>query len=240
MQAELLKMRSMPTPLWCGAAVLVGFLTGLVVTFIWGAGRDLDSIALIAFPTAIASIVIGVWIFGVEYGQNTMRRTLTADPDRRRLVLAKLATVLLVVAAVTVALYLLALPLYGLANSGHDFAFGSGDLLREAAAAVFDNLAYVLVGAAFAMITSSMAGGMTAALVFIFVLDGMLSLVPKVGDFTFGLAMGYVGRWISGSAGEDLAAGAGHSTPVAALIVIGWLAVLLALGVNRLLSSDVK
>jgi len=240
MQAELLKIRSMPTPLWCGAAVLVAFVIGLAVTFVWGAGRDLDSTALIAFPTAIAAIVIGVWVFGVEYGQNTMRRTLTADPDRRRLILAKLVTVLLVVAAVTVALYLLALPLYGLANSGHDFAFDTGDLLREAAGAVFNNLIYALVGAAFAMITASMAGGMTAALVFIFVLDGMLSLVPKVGDFTFGLAVADVGRWISGSAVEGLNAGAGHSTPVAALIVAGWLAVLLALGVNRLLSSDVK
>lgn len=240
MRAELLKVRSMPTPFWCGVAVLLAFLAGLAVTFIWGAGPDLDSTALIAFPTQIAAIVIGVWIFGVEYGQNTLRRTLTADPDRRRLILAKLAVVLLVVAAVTALLYLLALPLYGLANSGHGFGFNAGDLLRQAAGAIFTNLAYTLVGAAFAMIAASMAGGMTAALVFIFVLDGMFSLIPEAGDFTFGLAMADLGRAITGTTAEGLATGAGHGAPLAAVIVAGWLAVLLFLGGNRLLGSDVK
>ena len=239
MRAELLKIRSMPTPLWSGVAVLAAFVAGLAITFIWGVGNDLDSTVLIGLPTAIASIVLGVWVFGVEYGQNTMRRTVAADPDRVRLVLAKLGVVLILAAAVTALLYLLALPLYGLANSGHDFAFPADELLRQGASAVFGNLVYVLVGAAFAMITASMAGGMTAALVFIFVLDSIMSLIPKVGDYTFGLALADVNEAIAGGAMEG-AEGAGHSGGVALLVVAGWVAFLLALGAQRLIQSDVK
>lgn len=240
MGAELLKVRSMPTPFWCGVALAVSFVIGLAATFVWGIGSDLDALAAIEFPTAICAVVLGVWIFGVEYGQNTMRRSLTADPDRVRLILAKAGTALLLTVAATVLLFLLALPLYGLANSGHDFAFSAGDLLRRGAAAVFGNAIYVLIGAAFALVTASMAGGMTAALVFIFVLDGVLSIIPKVSSWTFGLAMSDVIRAIVGSTEGGMNEGAGHGVAVALLLVAGWVAVLLGLGVQRLLRSDVK
>lgn len=240
MPAELLKIRSMPTPFWCGVAMAVSFVIGLVITFVWGVGHDLDALAAIEFPTAICSVVLGVWIFGVEYGQNTMRRSLTADPNRVRLILTKAATALAVVVAVTVLLFLLALPLYGIANSGHDFGFSVGDLARQGAATVFGNAIYVLVGAGFALVTASMAGGMTAALVFIFVLDGVLSIIPKVSSWTFGLAMSDVVRAIVGSTEGGLNEGAGHGPAVALLLVAAWLTVLLGLGVQRLLRSDVK
>ncbi|MDQ2622334.1 MAG: ABC transporter permease [Actinomycetota bacterium] len=240
MRAEFLKLRAMPTPFWCGIAVITLFVVGLAVTFVWGAGNDQDSLALIAFPTAICSIVLGVWIFGVEYGQNTLRRTVAADPDRVRLIVAKLAVVLAVVIAVTVLLYLLALPLYGLANNGHSFDFPTDGVLRVGADAIFTNVSYVLVGAALALITSSMAGGMTAALVFIFVIDGMLSLIPKVGDYTFGLAMADVSSAITGTDIGGFGEGAGHSAGIGLLIVVAWVVLLLALGSQRLTSSDIK
>ena len=80
-RAELAKVRSMPTPFWCLLAVVVCALLGVAAIWQWGLGADLagDRLAL-GFPLAIASIVFGVWIFGVEYGQNTLRRTLSADP----------------------------------------------------------------------------------------------------------------------------------------------------------------
>jgi len=240
MRTELLKLRSMPTPFWCGLAVLAFFLIGLAITFVWGVGDDLAATAAIAFPTAICSVVLGVWIFGVEYGQRTMRRTLTADPDRRRLILAKLAAALSAAVGVTVLLYLLALPLYGLANSGHSFSFDPSGLFRQGLYAVFTNSVYLLVGSALAMVTASMAGGMTAALIFIFVLDGMLSLIPKIGDYTFGLAVADLSSRIAGSDTTGFGAGAGHSPVVAALLVFAWVAVLLLLGANRMLRSDVK
>lgn len=240
MRAELLKVRSMPTPFWCAIALAVFFLIGLAVTFVWGAGSDLDVLGLIQFPTMICSVVFGVWIFGVEYGQNTLRRSLTADPDRVRLILAKAATALLVTVGVTALLFLIALPLYGIANSGHDCAWASSDVLKQGAATVFANAIYALVGGAFAMVTASMAGGMTAALVFIFVLDGMLTLIPRAGDWTFGLAMSDVTRAITGSAEQGLNAGAGHGVALALLLVAAWVAVLFGLGLQRLVKSDVK
>ena len=176
---------------------------------------------------------------GGEWGGGVLLATEYAGPKRHAFYAAFPQLGSPVGSIITALLYLLALPLYGLANSGHDFAFPTDELLRQGASAVFGNLVYVLVGAAFAMITASMAGGMTAALVFIFVLDSIMSLIPKVGDYTFGLALADVNEAIAGGAMEG-AEGAGHSGGVALLVVAGWVAFLLALGAQRLIQSDVK
>lgn len=241
MRAEYLKIRSMPTPFWCAAAVVLFFIGGLTATSVWGAGEDLAAIEIgVTFPLAIASVVLGVWIVGVEYGQNTLRRTLSGDPARGRLIRSKLVAACSVVLGATLFFNLLALLLYGLANSGHGTDFPVEDVVRIAANALLVNTVYVLVGAAFALITASMAGGMTAALVFIFVIDGMLSLIPTVGDYTFGLAMSNLSSAITGTDGDFLAAGSDHPVVVSALVAAGWLVILLALGSQRLIRDDVK
>ena len=114
-------------------------------------------------------------------------------------------------------------------------------LARTGASCLLTCIIYGLIGASFALITASMAGGMTLTLVFIFVLDGIFSIIPKVGDFNFGEAMVDVNDAIIGSAtnifGEATSA---HSVPVAALIVAVWVLLFLLAGYARFRSSDVK
>lgn len=241
MRAELKKVRSLPTPMWCLIAVLVCFLIGVVATIIWGPGEDAAAIdGAISLPTLIASIVFGVWIVGVEYGQNTLRRTLTADPRRGHLILAKLATMILVVALVTGLVLLLALPIFDLASQGHDQSIRAADVKDIALAALLNNLAYALVGFALGLITASMAGGITMTLVFVFVIDTLVSIIPKVGDFAMGPALEKVSASLrgidSGLFGEEI--GSAHASDV--LILAAWLIGLLALGSLRFLRSDVK
>jgi len=241
MRAEMLKVRSMPTPMWCLIAVTACFLLGIIPTVIWGPGADSDVVDIaVGIPTMIASIVFGVWMVGVEFGQNTLRRTLTADPRRLRLILDKLAVMLFLVVLVTVIFHLLALPVYDLASQGHDNSVSSSAVKDAALADLLSNFAYSIVGFAFALITASMAGGVTMALVFIFVIDTVVSIVPKIENVAMGPALEKVSSSLRGSDvgafGESV--GAAHASDV--LIVAGWLIGLLVLGALRFTRSDVK
>lgn len=241
MRAELVKIRSMPTPAWCLGAVAVCFLLGIAATVAWGPGEDSSAIdAAVGIPTLIASIVFSVWMFGVEFGQNTLRRTLTADPRRGRLIAVKLGVTLLCVAIVTALLYAAAIPLYDLASSGHDQSIEAGTVSRYGAAALVNNLVWAVVGFAFALITTSMAGGITLTLVFIFVIDTITSIIPRVSDFAMGPALSAVTDGIGGY-DTDLFGDAVDSVGAGdVLIVLGWLAVLMLLGCLRFLKSEVK
>ena len=232
----------MPTPFWCLAAVVFFFVVGLVGTLFWGIGEDAAAPDLaIGFPTVIASIIFGVWIIGVEYGQNTIRRTLSADPRRIRLIASKLAVAAVCITAVTVILHLIAYPLFNLAGSGHESSVSVEILFRFGLASLINNIIYMLIGAAFALITSSMAGGMTMSLVFIFVIDSVFTIIPKVGDYSFGLALTDVIDAIRGIDTEIFGeSGKTHSTPISALIVAGWTLLLVMIGVYRFKRSDVK
>ena len=241
MRAELLKIRSMPTPRWCLLAVAVAALLGIAITWRWGLGSELEAVDLaIGFPAAIASIVFGVWLFGVEYGQNTLRRTLTADPRRFRLFLAKLAVGLLLVALATVAIHLVAFPFYDIAADRHGESVGIAEYRDLVLTALIGNLVYMVVGASLALITASMAGGVTAALVFIFIFDIVFGAIPGVGDFGLGVALADVVDSIRGTGSSVGDFDTGHSTATAAGILAAWVFGLAALGWLRLWRSEVK
>jgi len=240
-RAELLKVRSLPTPLWCLVAVLACGLLGVAATWQWGLGSDLLAVELaMGFPIAIASIVFGVWIFGVEYGQNTLRRTLSADPRRSRLFCSKLVVALSVVAIATVLIHLAFFPFYDIAAGRHDQTVPVGEYRDLALAALLSNLVYTTVGASLALLTASMAGGVTVALVFVFIFDVVFGAIPEVGDFSFGFALADVVVGIRGTESGFGDFDSGHGTAQAAAILAAWLLGLAGLGWLRLWRSDVK
>jgi len=241
MRTEFLKVRSLPTPLWTGLALLLCFVGGLAASVIWGVGEDNASLEVaVNFPLWIASMVLGVWIAGVEFGQNTMRRVLAADPRRIHLIFSKLAVVLLIIVAATVALDLVGALLYGLAGSGHTYSIDSELALRSGAATVLSNLIAAAVGMSLTLLTRSMAGGLTITLVFFFVLDSVLSLIPKVGHYTLGAASGDLTVAISGSTNGNFGEAANLHPATAALVTVAWIVLLFGAGAYRTLQTDVK
>lgn len=242
MRAEFLKVRSLPTPRWCLIVLAGFFVIGLVCSTIWGLGPDRDlTDVTIGFPMTIASIVFGVWIVGLEYGQKTMRQVLTADPRRGHLILRKLAVGAITITATLVILYLVSIAAFGLAAAiFHGQSFSAEFLLRSAADNLMNCLIYAALGAGFALLTASMAGGMTIALVFIFVLDTIIAIIPKAENFSFGVAITDISDSIRGSSGVFGGDAGTHSVAVAALIVVGWLLVLIGAGFARFWNSDVK
>lgn len=240
MIAELHKLRALPTPRWTLAAVLAAFVITLVVAGIVGPGDGAAALLLsVGLPTSIASIVIGAWMAGVEYGQRTMRRALTADPRRLRLVGAKLAVVLAAVTALSVVTALAAALLLSVVGSAHDASIPAADTLQEGVAYMVNNLIYAVVGFALALLMRSMAGGMALALAFGFVIDPALSAIPSVGDYSLGgavidivTAIGTDTLSFDPTADDPELA---RAIPVAAL----WVAALVGAAIARFTRSDV-
>lgn len=241
MRSELLKVRALSTPRWCAVAVFATMLLGLAATVKWGLGADGDAYDIaIGLPSSIAAVVFGVWLFGVEYGEGTMRRTLTADPRRGRLFFGKLATGILLVVLATVIIYLVAFPLYDLAADRHGQSIELAGYFDAVLAALVKNVAYLLVGAAFAAISASMAGGVTFALVFIFIFSIAVAAVPDVGRYSFAVVMADIDTAIRGGASSLGETSLENPTGTAVAVAAAWLFGLLGLGWLRLTRSDVK
>lgn len=79
-----------------------------------------------------------------------------------------------------------------------------------------------------------MGGGIAAAFAFVFVLDGFLTQIPGLGDWTFGTVSGDVQTEIAGDGTAE------HGLVAALLVTIAWSAVILAPGWLRLLRGDLK
>src|SRR5690606_14381010 len=154
-------------------------------------------------------------------GQNTLRRVLSADPRRTRLVLVKLATLMIVVVGVTVLLMVAGAVLYSLAGSGHETSLDSELSLRIAAAVLVTNVSYGLSAFALTLLTRSMAGGLTITFVFFFVIDGLLSLIPKVGDYTIGIALIDIDLAIRQQSEGIFDETATHDPSIAVIVLIG-------------------
>ena len=98
MRAEIAKLRYLPLPRWTAAALAAATLiTGLALLIV----GPTDPAKYIAVPNtaintvvSLATLVFGVWLATLEFGSGTLQRTLTAEPDRNRVLAAKLIVTL--------------------------------------------------------------------------------------------------------------------------------------------------
>ncbi len=190
MSAELRKLFSLPTPRWTAVAVFACMMIGVVIVFFTGSGSEPGGAVAVsmAIPLWIASIVIGAWMIGLEYGQKTMRRTLSADPSRLRLLACKLVVVCGYVLVLTAVITVLGGILFSLAASHGGGSIPFSGTLKVSAGGLAQSLVYACVGFFLALMTRSMAGGMTVALAFAFIIDTALSAIPAVGDYSLSFA----------------------------------------------------
>ena len=236
MRAELLKVRSLPTPRW--TAIVVLGLTVVVFLLLFLLGNDkaadyTDSVELVLLTFAtLGAVVLGVWMVGLEYGQGTLRRTLTADPRRANLILSKLVVVLATVAALTIAAALASAFLFALAAKANGAATPFDDAFRVLVGALFGNAVYAAIGIGVALLARSMAGGMTAMLALLFVVDGALSAISGVEKWTLGTAIDDFTQALSDRAD-------GGSLPHAALVIVLWGGLVIGGGWYRFTRSDV-
>jgi ABC-type transport system involved in multi-copper enzyme maturation permease subunit len=239
MNAELRKLIALPTPRWVLAATTGALVTAALVAALAGPGdgRDMLPVKLgVGYTTWIAATVLGAWMIGLEYGQKTVRRALTADPRRLRLLLAKLAVALGATAALTVVLFAAAAPLFSAIASARGQSMPATETLEFGLATLFNNLVYATAGFALALATRSMAGGMTLALGFAFVISSALSAIPSIGAYALSSAVLDV---MAGIAGGQLFGIDEPNIARALAVTAAWLTVLIGVSMMRFTRSDV-
>lgn len=241
MKAEFLKVRYLPTPFWTGVTLGICFLIGLFFSVWKGVGQDQLVLDLaIGLPSAIASLVFGAWLVGVEFGQNTLRRVLGSDPRRFRLVFAKFSCAVLTVASATIGLWLVGMVVFSFAGAGHETLIDMDQSLRNGAATLLTNLVYVIAAMGLAWITRSMGGGMMIAFAFFFVVDTAFAFIPSVGPYSLGSVLGTLDSAIRGGT-EGLFAPTDEVTVAAASFATAiWLLLILGLGALRTKVTEVK
>jgi ABC-2 type transport system permease protein len=236
--AELAKLRYLHLPRWTAGAVLAAAVLVGVGLLIF---PPTDPARYASTPTfamsvtlTIAAIVFGVWIATLEFASGTWQRTLTAEPDRGKVLLAKLAVLLLGLIGLGVIAVGTTIGLSDLAASRAAADVDSGDVARQVAAILPPAIAAGVVGFGFGLLAGSTGGGIAAAFAFVFVLDGFLTQVPELGDWTFGRVTGDVQAKIAGDAAAE------HALVASLAATIAWSALILAPGWVRILRSDLK
>lgn len=236
--AELFKLRTQRTPLVCAVVLMLGVVAPSAV-LLWYAPSDAAAYtdafgATYGILPLLLSIVFGGWLLGTEYRQGTVKRLLTSEPRRLR----ALATKGLVGAGALSAVLTVA----GVVGWGAARIVGSMNEVtvgwdgRGLLAAGLTALIGGAVAFGLSAVTRSDSFAMVGTVALLLVLDPLLSLIPKVGDYTFGSALTTVSDAVAGAQTFEPAA---LSTSAGLAILAVWLGAFLVSGAALFTSRDV-
>ncbi len=237
--AEWLKMRSLPAPrLTLIITIALTVVVGVIVVAIGPQGSDAKfyyegpaSAAEIA--VAVGAIILGAWMFGLEFASNTLRLAATAQPSRWRLIGVKLVSALALITAFAAIGLAFSVALGALLSSfaGIGYPFRSelnGALSLAAQAVLWGAFAFGL-----ALLLRSYTAGLVAAFVIALLVDPALQAIPTVGKYSFGSAVSALGSSITGDSSS-------LSLATALLTAVVWLVVVIGAGAVRFTSRDLK
>jgi ABC-2 type transport system permease protein len=238
MSAELAKLRYLPLPRWTAATIAAATLiVGAALLIVAPA----DPAKYVSVPnTAIntivplAVLVFGVWLATLEFSSGTLQRTLTAEPDRNRVLGAKLIVTLAAAAVAGLAAAAAGGGLVQLAATHAGIAVDEGDLAAALFGQAPETVSTAAIGFGFGLLARSLGGGIALGLVFLLVLDGFISFIPGAEDYSYGQLSQDLSNSITG-VGETV-----NGLAVALLGVLAWNAVVLAPGWLRFLRGDLK
>lgn len=237
--AEMMKIRSMPAPrlalVITLALVVIGELIVVVVEPQGGAASAYyevpDLVAQIV--VGIGAIVLGAWMFGLEFASKTLRLAATVQPSRARLVLVKLGSAVGLLLAYVVLVMVVTLVVEAVMASVGSVAFPFGQQLDSAISSGAQALLWGVFAFGLALLFRSYTAGLVATLVLALGVDTGLQQIPTVGKYSLGSATASVGNAITGGT-ATLALG------FALLATAVWLAVVIGAGAARFITRDLK
>jgi ABC-2 type transport system permease protein len=242
--AEIFKLRTTRT--FYG---LVGGAIGLVLLIViiasaagtWGQGdaplRDMIGISQFA---QVFALLLGILAVTSEFRHGTITPSLLVVPDRVRLILAKLGASLgsgLVLGIVSTGLATLAAALILDARSIDSGLTGS-QVTKMAIGSIVATALYAALGVGVGALVRNQVGAIVGTLVYLFVLENLLLLVPGVKDGVPKYGFGGLGTGLTGTAGP-------HADPAplgqvpAGLLLTAYCAVFVVAGIAVMKRRDI-
>lgn len=237
--AEFLKLQALPTPKVIAALCLgLTAVVALIVVITTPSDPEIyrqatREAALIG--TSIGALVFGAWVFGLDFAQGTLRRTLSTEP-RRGVVLAEKALVtLLATLAFSAVSATFGAVLAQLLSASQSIDLAWSESLDLIPSLMIQATLVALLAAAVTLLFRSFTGGLVAAFALLFVIDGLLGIWTAISDYTIGAALSDIAAVF---ANDDSAPTNGLLSAV--LIALAWIAAISAPGVIRFLRADFK
>lgn len=236
MSAEIYKLRTQRNPLLTAIALVVGVLIPSIV-LIWYSPSSTAAYTdafrgTFGVLSVLVAIDFGGWLLGSEYRHGTVKRLLTGEPRRLR----ALATKGLVGAGALSAALAIAATIGWTAarivGSMHDATvpWQGKDLLGDVVTAlVAATIAYSL-----SAITRSDSYAKVGTLALMLILEPLLAMVPRIGDYTIGSALYSVTGWIAGESNTAIPSIGGATVTLAV-----WLAAFIGGGALLFSRRDV-
>ncbi len=203
LRAELRKVVSQRVPRLLLGVMLLGHLGPSLALTVYTpdtqAGYSTTWTHVFQILPSIVAIAFGGWVLGTEYRQDTLKRLLTNEPRRGRVLAAKafVGASVLVTSIVFVALAGWLTARGVAAMHGYTVAWNGRELLSGGLFA----LGAATVAFALSAVTRNDAAAMVATLALVLILDPLLARLPLVGKFTFAGALETITARVGGNRG---------------------------------------
>ncbi|WP_106814081.1 ABC transporter permease [Microbacterium timonense] len=241
LRSEWIKILSVRSTWWSlGVAAALSVAISMMVAGASASfGSSYPAVSVILSPTQFTMLVAGILgaiVITGEYSTGMIRSTLTAEPRRGAVVLAKAVVVSVLMAVVTAIIYAIAIAATApLVSEGIDWSEPSQSI-APLAYGVMSMVAFTLIGLGFGFIVRNGAGAIAATVGVLFVLPIVFSLFSMAGE-------GW--RWIVDlseylpmNAASTLAAPGAEDVLPAVLTLVGWAVIPLAFGWGVLRTRD--
>lgn len=236
-RAELLKVRLHSLPwLVYGALAVALVMPALVLATSAGDSfgpADFTDVAVLvnANVSPLLVIVFGAWMAANEYRRQTWRVVLGRDPRRTLHLTSKIVVFVAVMVIASLATFAVGLAAMAAAAAAHSTELDLSRVGGEAAFVLLAQATYGLVAFGVAVVTRSLAAGISVVLVYYVIVDALLGFIDAVRPYLLGPALGTLADEIVGASGGVGAPGLGSDPGLlqaVAVVVVYPLAVLAA------------
>ena len=236
--AEIFKLRSTRTfyGLVGGSLALVLAIVIPVTAFVnfSESDRPLTDMMGIAGFVQVFALMIGILSVTSEFRHGTITPSLLVVPDRVKLVLAKLgASVLIGLALGLVATVLVALIVKGI--GGARDLDTSGDVLPLIIGSTIATGLFAALGVGVGAVMRNQVGAIIGSLIYLFVLENLLQIIPGVDDVLGKYGFGAVSGGLSGADEPSDLLG---QLP-AGLVFAGYCAIFIVIGIELMRRRDI-
>jgi ABC-2 type transport system permease protein len=235
---KIMSVRSTWLSLAVAAALSIG-ISAMIAAASSSFGPGFPAVSAILSPTQFTMLVAGILgaiVITGEYSTGMIRSTLTAEPHRGAVVLAKAVVVAALMAVVTLITYAVAIVVTApLLTEGIDWAEPSQSIV-PLAFGVLSMVAFTLIGLGFGFIVRNGAGAIAATVGVLFVLPIVVSMFAMAGEGWRWIVD--LGQYLPMNAASTLTAPGGEDLVPALLALLGWTVVPLLVGWGVLRTRD--